>query len=55
MNDLKPNSHRFKEEQAAEERQKKTQKIIKGTAKTRKKSELAKLGDVFISEDVSIL
>lgn len=52
MNDLKPNSHRFKEEQA-EEREKKAQKVIKGTAKTRKKSELAKLGDVFISEDVS--
>lgn len=47
-----PNSKKFKEEQAEKER-KKVDKVIKGTARTRKKSELAKLSDIFISEDVS--
>lgn len=47
-----PNSKKFKEEQAEKER-KKVDKVIKGTARTRKKSELSKLSDIFISEDVS--
>ena len=47
-----PNSKKFKEEQAEKER-KKVDKVIQGTARTRKKSELSKLSDIFISEDVS--
>lgn len=54
MSDYKPNSNRFKEEQkqtAADERR--VSKVVKGNVKTKKKSELAKLQDVFIAEDVS--
>ena len=46
--DYKPNSHRSKE--AAPER-KKMNKVVSGEVKTRKKSELSKLSDVFIAED----
>lgn len=54
MDDYKPNSHRFKEEQKASPiESKKVEKVVAKTAKTKKKSELTKLKDVFISEDVS--
>ena len=54
MQDYKPNSHKFKEEQAAKELEgKKIQKVTSGTVRTKKKGELAKLRDVFISEDVA--
>jgi len=52
MSVYEPNSHRSKEEKA-ETREKRVEKVIKGTAKTRKKSEISKIGEVFISEDVS--
>lgn len=54
MDNYKPNSHRFKEEQkeTAVEK-KKVEKVIRGTAKVKKKSEIRKFADVFISEDVS--
>lgn len=54
MQDYKPNSHRFKEEQkktTAED--KKIQKVVRGSVKTRKKPGLTKFTDVFISEDAS--
>lgn len=47
-----PNSHRFKEEQqnnAPTER--KIEKVVRGSTKLRKKSEIRKVADVFISED----
>ena len=51
MDDYKPNSHRYKEEkQSVEER--KVEKIVKGKVKTRKKGEIRKLADSFISEDI---
>lgn len=52
--DFKPNSHKYKAEQrkAAEERPK-VEKVIAGKAKLKKKSEIYKLADVFISEDAS--
>lgn len=54
MEDYKPNSNRFKEEQKlTKETDKKVKKVIKGSAKTKKKSELRKLTDVFISDDIS--
>ena len=54
MQDYKPNSHKFKEEQAAKElEEKKIQKVTSGTVRTKKKGELAKLKDVFITEDVA--
>lgn len=52
--DYKPNSNRYKKEQSnAPAERKKVEKVVKGTVKTRKKSEVSKLKDVFISEDVS--
>lgn len=55
MQDYKPNSHRFKEEQkkaAAEE--KKIEKVVSnGSAKVKKKSELRKFTSAFVAEDVS--
>ena len=50
MTDYKPNSHKYREE--AKEK-KKIEKVVSGTVKTRKKNELHKLADIFISEDVS--
>lgn len=54
MNELycKPNSHKYKEEQK-EASEKKVEKVVKGTVKTKKKSEVRKFTDVFISEDAS--
>lgn len=54
MEDYKPNSHRFKEEQKnTSDETKKVEKVVAKTARTKKKSEVSKLKDVFISEDVS--
>lgn len=53
MNDFKPNSHRFKEEQKKSDEKKKVEKVISGKVKTKKKSEISKFADVFISEDAS--
>lgn len=46
-----PNSHKSKEESTAPE--KRVEKVVSGVVKTRKKSEIRKFADVFISEDVS--
>lgn len=52
--DYKPNSHKYKEsQQNPQPEKKKVEKVVRGTVKTKKKSELAKFTDVFISEDVS--
>jgi hypothetical protein len=51
MNDYKPNSNRFKEEQKNEEREKKVEKVVTGPVTTRKKSGLQKFASEFISED----
>lgn len=49
---LKPNSHKYKEEQKnANEKQ--IQKVVSGNVKTKKKGTAGKMADVFISEDVS--
>ena len=54
MQDYKPNSHRFKEEQKKSTTEdKKIQKVVQGSVKTRKKPGLTKFTDVFISEDAS--
>lgn len=53
MNEYKPNSHKYREEQqAAAREERKIEKVVTGSAKTKKKSEISKLADVFISEDV---
>jgi len=54
MDDYMPNSHKFKEEQkAASTEKKKVEKVVTGVAKVKKKSEVSKLKDIFISEDAS--
>ena len=53
MDDYKPNSHKFKEEQKESTSEKKVEKVISGTAKSKKKNEIQKFADVFISEDVN--
>lgn len=50
IEDYKPNSHKYKENQNQE---KKVKKVVTGSVKTKKKSDVHKLTDVFISEDVS--
>lgn len=51
MNDYKPNSNRFKDEQKDKQSEKKVEKVVTGTVITKKKSGVRKLADEFISED----
>ncbi len=54
MDDYMPNSHKFKEEQKSTSiEKKKVEKVVTGVAKVKKKSEVSKLKDIFISEDAS--
>ena len=46
------NSHKSKE-QAAKQAEKKIQKVVAGPVKQRKKSEIRKLTDIFLAEDIS--
>ena len=50
-NNYASNSHKSREEQAASEGRQKLDKVVTGTAKTRKKNDIRKFADVFISED----
>ncbi len=52
MNDYRPNSHKYNENQQKLEK-KKLEKVVRGPVKTRKKSEFEKLAGIFISEDAS--
>lgn len=49
---IKPNSHKYRGQQQEKE-EKNIQKVIAGTAKTKKKSDLHKFTDIFVSEDIS--
>lgn len=49
MEEYKSNSHKSREKAKLED--KKIEKVIRGTAKTKKKSEVKKFTDIFISED----
>lgn len=53
MEDYKPNSHAYKrmEEQKAAEEREKREKVVTGSAKTKKKNELSKFAGSVISED----
>lgn len=52
--EYKPNSHKYREEQSdVPAERKKVEKVVKGAVKTRKKSEIRKLTDVFVAEDVN--
>lgn len=55
MEDYKPNSHKYREEQRAAEDRQKTDKVVSGKVKTRKKSGVQKFADRFISEDADNL
>lgn len=52
--DYKPNSKRYKADQQIHntERERKVEKVVTGKVKTKKKSQLSNIKDVFISEDV---
>ena len=52
MAEYKANSHRSKEERK-KKKKKKVERVATGKVKTKKKSEIHKLTDVFISEDIS--
>ena len=52
--EYKPNSHRYKEGKTTEAPEKKEiKKVVSGPVRTKKKSEISKFADVFISEDVA--
>ena len=51
--DFKPNSHKYKEEQKKALEEKKIKKVVSGNVKTKKKNEIRKFTDVFISEDIT--
>lgn len=49
-----PNSHKYKEEQKEKAAEKRVEKVISGTATTRKKSEISKfVGKIFSAEDMN--
>ena len=50
-----PNSHKYKEEQKKKQvsEEKKVEKVVSGKVKTKKKSEIKKFTDLFISEDAN--
>lgn len=51
MENYTPNSHKFKEE--TKTRDKKIEKVVTGPVKAKKKSDLQKLADIFVSEDTT--
>lgn len=51
--DYKPNSHTYREEQKNLPEKKKVEKVVTGKAKIKKKGELSKFKDIFISEDIT--
>lgn len=53
MEEYKSNSHKSRERQKENEKKKEITKAISGTAKTKKKGELQKFTDIFVSEDAS--
>lgn len=55
MDDYKPNSYKFKENQKAltSSDDKKIEKVVKGTVRTKKRSGLTKITDQLVSEDVN--
>ena len=52
-NDYTPNSHKYKTDQKEPVTEKKVEKVINGTAKTKKKSDLQRAANGFFSEDVT--
>ena len=53
MEDYKPNSFKYKEEQKLNEREKRAEKIVTSKVMTKKKSKISKLTSEIISEDAN--
>lgn len=53
--DFKPNSHKYREEQKEKPERQRLEKVVQGTVKTKKKSEVSKFKDVFIAEDAATI
>jgi hypothetical protein len=53
MDEFKPNSHKYREEQKASEERQKTEKVVSGKVTTKKKTGVQKFADRFISEDAA--
>ena len=53
MGDYPSNSYRSKQQKEAAPEKKKVEKVVSGTVKRQKKSEISKFKDVFISEDAA--
>lgn len=54
MEDYKPNSHKFKEEQRRANSEKpRVEKVVTGKVRTKKKTEIRKFADAFCPEDLS--
>lgn len=51
--EYKPNSHKFREGQSEALTEKKVEKVVRGKVKTKPKSGVSKITDIFISEDAS--
>lgn len=52
MEDYKPNSHKSKEERRETLSEKKVEKIVSGSVKSKKKNGIHKIASVFVQEDV---
>lgn len=50
--EYKPNSYAYKERQKNAQEEKRVEKVARGNVKTKKKSDLYRLADVFIAEDI---
>ena len=53
MEEYKSNSHKSKEQENRKVEEKRVEKVVKGSTRTKKKSELSKIKDTFISEDAA--
>ncbi|MEY8515362.1 hypothetical protein AALC25_00270 [Lachnospiraceae bacterium 29-84] len=53
MDEYKPNSNKYKEQQKRQASEKKVGKVVSGNVRARKKNEARKLADTFLSEDIS--
>ena len=53
MEDYKPNSHKSKVETTPAVKEKKVEKVVRGAVKTKRRGEMSKIRDVFISEDAT--
>lgn len=53
MEDYRPNSHTYKEQQKNGAHEKKVEKIVKNTVEVKKKSDVRKLADAFISDEAA--